>query len=241
MNKQDINEFYEEFHKLEVGPISKLRRNSRYKFIRKLLKNARGKVLVVGCGSEKEMSVINDNCGGVGIDISNTAIEKSKKKYPRFEYHVMDATNLRFDDNFFDAVVCSEVIEHLEDSDKLLREVNRILKSGGKFVITTPNWWSFYGLGRKIAEGIFKKPFTSDNQPLDNWSTPSSLRRKLLKYFKIRKFYGLWYYPPNGKDKIRIPEKFLMSFYIITFPLELLLRRILPWFGHILIFEVENA
>jgi 2-polyprenyl-3-methyl-5-hydroxy-6-metoxy-1,4-benzoquinol methylase len=39
----------------------------------------------------------------------------------------------------FDAVICSEVIEHLENPRSTFREINRLLKPGGKLVLTTPN------------------------------------------------------------------------------------------------------
>jgi len=43
------------------------------------MKNIRGKVLIIGCGSQDDMSIIGEECEGVGIDISVEAIEKSKK------------------------------------------------------------------------------------------------------------------------------------------------------------------
>lgn len=45
--------------------------------------------------------------------------------------------------NSFDFIVASEVIEHLENPWLFVREVHRVLKSGGKFIITTPNPQSF--------------------------------------------------------------------------------------------------
>ena len=234
--------FYDEkFHKLNSDPINNLKQFSKYKFVKKLLKNTKGKILVIGCGSKNDMGIINKNCNGIGIDISKTAIERSKKMYPQFDYYVMNALDLKFEDNSFDAIVCSEVIEHVEDEKKLLEEIKRVLKAEGTFVITTPNWWSFYGLARKTAERLFKRPFTADNQPIDNWTTPTLLRKKLLPYFKLKGFYGLWYYPPTGKGKIKILGNILLPLFWLFYPLELLLRGCLPWFGHIIIFKVKKS
>jgi SAM-dependent methyltransferase len=54
---------------------------------------------------------------------------------------------LPFDDESFDIVWCTEVIEHVYKPEFLLQEVDRILKPGGTAVLTTPNsaWW-FYPL-----------------------------------------------------------------------------------------------
>jgi len=54
------------------------------------------------------------------------------------------AATLPFGDESFDAVVCSEVLEHLENPYHLARECARILRDGGTLVITTPNILNVY-------------------------------------------------------------------------------------------------
>lgn len=46
---------------------------------------------------------------------------------------------LPFEDNFFELIWCSEVIEHLENPQKSVNEFRRVLKPGGLLVVTTPN------------------------------------------------------------------------------------------------------
>jgi ubiquinone/menaquinone biosynthesis C-methylase UbiE len=50
-----------------------------------------------------------------------------------------DALNLPFKDRTFDAVTSFDVIEHLVNAQNLLKEINRVLKPHGRFLITTPN------------------------------------------------------------------------------------------------------
>ncbi|MDP4010205.1 MAG: methyltransferase domain-containing protein [Candidatus Shapirobacteria bacterium] len=241
MKLKEIKKFYEWFHSNKIlNPKADLMQAQRCDYLRFLIKNITGKFLVIGCGSEEEMGILNKNCDGIGIDISEEAVKKSKAKYPQFEYYVANATNLHFEKNSFDCVICSEVIEHIPDDEKFLSEVKRVLKNNGIFIVTTPNWLSWYGLARKIAEGLFKKPVTSDDQPIDNWSTPSSLKRKLKKYgFEINFLRGLWYFPPTGKGKNQIPWRITLPIAKLFYPFEVLFRRILPWYGHMILFKTR--
>lgn len=50
-----------------------------------------------------------------------------------------DITNLRFPDNFFDKIVCTEVLEHITEDKKAIKELYRVLKPGGVIAITVPN------------------------------------------------------------------------------------------------------
>jgi ubiquinone/menaquinone biosynthesis C-methylase UbiE len=47
--------------------------------------------------------------------------------------------NLPYEDNRFDVVTCTEVVEHLENYRHIVREMHRVLKPGGSMIVTTPN------------------------------------------------------------------------------------------------------
>ena len=55
------------------------------------------------------------------------------------EYYDMEVPPIGFENCSFDAVVSFQVIEHIEDDMGLVREVARVLRPGGKFVVSTPN------------------------------------------------------------------------------------------------------
>jgi len=52
-----------------------------------------------------------------------------------------DATKLPFEDNTFDCVVTSEVLEHIQDDVHVISELHRVLKPGGSLGVTVPSWW----------------------------------------------------------------------------------------------------
>lgn len=79
-----------------------------------------------------------------GIDISGLDIDFAQRQKEYFEYkncnfQVMDTQNLEFGEQEFDIVISSELIEHIPEPDKVIRQVYRVLKKGGLFILTTPN------------------------------------------------------------------------------------------------------
>jgi ubiquinone/menaquinone biosynthesis C-methylase UbiE len=77
----------------------------------------------------------------VGVDLDEQAVEYARSRYggDNIEFESMDVTALRFADESFDAVVSFEAIEHLEDGAAFLREVVRVLRPSGTFIVSTPN------------------------------------------------------------------------------------------------------
>lgn len=57
--------------------------------------------------------------------------------YSKIDY-VCNAENLPIDDESFDIIICTEVLEHVPDPSKVIKEMVRVLKKGGRIVITIP-------------------------------------------------------------------------------------------------------
>lgn len=109
----------------------------RYNYAKKFLK---GKVLDIGCGNGYGAELL-EGFDYTGIDYYDKAIEKAGRTYPQAKFLRMTLPKLRFGDVRFDSIICSEVIEHLEEKDgqPLLNECYRVLKDGGVLYLTTPN------------------------------------------------------------------------------------------------------
>ena len=87
----------------------------------------------------------------IGTDIDQDAIELARKHHktiPILQYMVADSMSLPFPDHSFDLVICTQVYEHVPDSQQLMREIWRILVRGGvcyfaatqRFVLIEPHY-----------------------------------------------------------------------------------------------------
>jgi len=109
-------------------------------------------VLDLGCGEGRHVHGVH-LLGGVnvvGLDLDLPSLAKAREGLamlgaaePGGVSAVLsgDAYRLPFPDDAFDAVICSEVLEHLHEYPKALSEITRVLKPGGVFVPTVPRAW----------------------------------------------------------------------------------------------------
>jgi 2-polyprenyl-3-methyl-5-hydroxy-6-metoxy-1,4-benzoquinol methylase len=102
----------------------------------------RATVLDVGCGN----GVISRSLGEVdynvyGIDVSEKAIAKAKElnKFPNVSFDVISAEQLVAEGKKYDAIICSEVLEHLNRPEDLLITLYQSLTDTGVLIITVPN------------------------------------------------------------------------------------------------------
>ena len=106
-------------------------------------------ILDIGCGTGLNSRAMAAKGHRVaGVDISEHAIARYRES--GFDGRTMDIeSGLDFADESFDLVFCSEVIEHLVRPERLVAEVHRVLRPGGRLVLSTPNsaFWLYRVLG----------------------------------------------------------------------------------------------
>lgn len=73
-----------------------------------------------------------------GMDQATEAVNQMQERFPTILYHVGDVYKSKFHLGYFNYVVAGELIEHLEEPDKFIKEAMRILKRGGTLAISTP-------------------------------------------------------------------------------------------------------
>ena len=113
---------------------------------------ANAKVLDVGCGEGRHIfgslqEYTDVHC--VGLDQDIPSLNKCKEGLDFFKELNTRSTvfmqgsvyKLPFEENSFDLVICSEVLEHLDDYHAAIDEIYRVLKPGGKFLPSVPSFW----------------------------------------------------------------------------------------------------
>jgi 2-polyprenyl-3-methyl-5-hydroxy-6-metoxy-1,4-benzoquinol methylase len=121
--------------------------SDNYVFQRSLLayveaaKLVSGRVLEIGTGSGYGIEVISPAAESfLTIDKFDTSAKEKIKGHDNVSFKQMNVPPLTgLEDNSFDFVISFQVIEHIKKDHDYVKEIHRVLKPGGKMIITTPN------------------------------------------------------------------------------------------------------
>ncbi len=129
------------------------------------------KIMDLGCGTGYYLFLLSSlsvKLDLVGFDNDKKALDEAKEslKERNIKFILGDSRILPFRENSFDKIVASEVLEHIEDDEKALSEIYKILKPNGLFVISTPsinypffwdpiNWTLQHLFNAHIQKGFF--------------------------------------------------------------------------------------
>lgn len=97
------------------------------------------RILEVGIGTGLSLPFYRDDCEIVGIDLSTKMLEEAKKKVKKLGLSNvilarMDASSMDFDDDTFDMVFAGYVLSTVPDPVKVIKEMHRVCRKGGKIV-----------------------------------------------------------------------------------------------------------
>ena len=101
----------------------------------------RGKVLEPGCGEGRGLALLHQKADEyVALDKINEVISKLEPMYPKVDLRQSVFPPFEgLENDYFDVVISFQVIEHIKKDQLFLEEIHRLLKPGGKAIITTPN------------------------------------------------------------------------------------------------------
>ena len=124
-------------------------------------KSSKNKILDVGCGTGAVMRFLERYGEVYGMDVSFEAVNFCKKRNIK-NVEQGDALNLPYPDNTFNYVTCLDVLYHktISDDVAVIKELNRVLKPGGKLIITDsacPSLWSKHDRAVHARERYTKK------------------------------------------------------------------------------------
>lgn len=150
---------------------------ARYGQILKVAGDIRGeKVLDIGCGggsltyllAKAGAETVGAENEELGLQLARENLASVSEKHLRCTFVHASAYKLPFEAESFDVVVSCEVIEHLRKPERMLNEAKRVLKPGGKFILTTPYRLTEFPLDENHVKEYF----------------PGEIRAMLEKYFK---------------------------------------------------------
>ena len=169
------------------------------------------KVIDLGCGEGSfiyALKLFDNSINVTGIDISERRINGLKKKFPNDNFYVRDVCDTKLKEKF-DFVHSSQVIEHVENDKKMVKEISRLLKKEGilfcSSVIKKPGAIYKYRNNKKfvldpthereyVNKEEFLNLFKEDFKLIKSWVEP--VRRNFLGLnFRIPGYYlvfGIW-------------------------------------------------
>ncbi len=136
-------------------------------------------VLDVGCGNGVISRALGERGFNVyGIDISENAIAKAKQlnRSPNVRFDVLSAEQLQVSGIKYNAIICSEVLEHLHNPSSLLEVLHSSLDENGVLIVTVPN-------GKGPREMFVTKPVIA-LQKKNNWLWKAIQKMKRMLGYK---------------------------------------------------------
>ncbi len=171
--------YYDEVFRRNAGVQSKWH-HLKFAHVRRQLPAGCARLLDIGCGPGTFIGTLPEDMECIGTDLAAAQIEYANSEYgtPQHRFVCVKEGALPFEDASFDAVTLIELVEHLPRPaiEGLLREARRVLRPGGKLILTTPNYASLWPLLEKIVNA--KAPVTYENQHI-SFFTPGRLRALL--------------------------------------------------------------
>ncbi len=153
--------------------IGRLLINNFFKTIEKTIPRDVKSVAEIGCGvgfsTLRLKEFFNEDVSFFASDVDPELVEIAQKRNPEIVSHPESIYNLKHPDNKFDLIFCLEVLEHLEDPEKGLKELARITNKYAIISVPREPLWRVLNMAR----GKYWKEFGNTTGHLNHWSKKS--------------------------------------------------------------------
>ena len=161
------------------------------------------RILDFGCGTGELVTFPLAEAGHqvVGIDVHSPSIDvaRSRCDLPNLEFKVATEADFLEYEQEFDAVICSQVLEHLENPSQLLAHFHRILRKDGQLIVTTPNGRGSYEILcvierclQRIGIHQFFRRLVAPRPTLQERTGFLNFDSKHIQFFKLRQLEKLF-------------------------------------------------
>jgi DNA-binding transcriptional MerR regulator/precorrin-6B methylase 2 len=179
----------------------------------KLLPNMR--VLEIGCGDgslwARNIHSLPDGCNITLTDVSEGMIKDAKNNLKefgdKFQFEVLDANEINFEDESFDLVIANHVLFYIKNRDKVFSQIKRILKNNGYFYCSTVGETHMKEL-EQLIKGFNKELVMCENNMEEDFTLESG-KNQLEKWFKEVKQY-------NYEDELIVTEVEPLAQYVYS-------------------------
>ncbi|MDH4138804.1 MAG: class I SAM-dependent methyltransferase [Anaerolineae bacterium] len=172
---------------LNPNPVQRYLLRRFHRQIASLLKaTGAERILDAGCGEGFVVSYLlqeNHRLAITGLDCSLEALEMARQMVPGVLFDVGDLREMPYSDDNFDLVMCLEVLEHLPDPHKGLRELRRV--TSAHCLVSVPHEPFFRATN--FLRGKHVPAWGRDPEHLQHW-TAGQFRRLVEQYFEIERF-----------------------------------------------------
>jgi 2-polyprenyl-3-methyl-5-hydroxy-6-metoxy-1,4-benzoquinol methylase len=152
---------------------------ARADYVRELAASQHAAILEIGCGTGATgaLALREGKCGTyVGVEMFEPAARQAAQTLSRVHTGNVEQMDLPYPPDSFDALICSEVLEHLVDPESLLVRLLPLLRPGARVFASSPNA-AHWQIIVRLARGRFEY---EDSGPMDRthlrWFTPHSYR-----------------------------------------------------------------
>jgi 2-polyprenyl-3-methyl-5-hydroxy-6-metoxy-1,4-benzoquinol methylase len=156
----------------------------------------------------------------IACDVNKKALNKSKQKhgFKNISYILFNGTKLSFKDKTFDLVIATEVFEHIPNYKEIMKEIERVVKNKGFFIISTPNYFNLTGIIKKFNDrknNYTWGPWGGHIGGIERFTTWLNIQ-KLLAGFRILSSRGADYQKSWFYNNPLFPVRFRK--YILIWP-----------------------